>query len=53
MAIIPREARLNTAFVSLVETWTAQYDVLELLRTLVTECTEILDARAGEAPARR
>jgi GAF domain-containing protein len=47
MGTISREARLNAAFVSLADTLTAQYDVLELLHTLVTECTEILDAQAG------
>jgi GAF domain-containing protein len=47
MATISREARLNAAFVSMADTLTAQYDVLELLHTLVTECTEILDAKAG------
>ena len=44
---ISREARLNAAFVSLADALTAQYDVLEFLHTLVTECTEFLDARAG------
>ncbi|MHC5798016.1 GAF and ANTAR domain-containing protein [Lacisediminihabitans sp. FW035] len=47
MSTMSREARLNAAFVSVADTLTADYDVVELLHTLVTECTEILDAQAG------
>jgi hypothetical protein len=43
-----RESRLNAAFVTVVDTLTADYDVVELLHTPVTECTEILDAQAGD-----
>ena len=42
-----REARLNTAFVGAADTLTENYDVVELLHTLVEECTEILNAQAG------
>jgi GAF domain-containing protein len=42
-----REARLNRAFVTVADTLTDDYDVVELLQTLVEECTEILDAQAG------
>lgn len=47
MSRISREARLNAAFVMVADTLTADYDVVDLLHTLVTECTEILDAQAG------
>ena len=42
-----REARLNAAFVSMADTLTAHYDVVDLLHTLVTECTQIVGATAG------
>ena len=42
-----REARLNAAFVALADTLTEDYDVVDLMHTLVQECTEILDAQAG------
>lgn len=42
-----REARLNAAFVTVADTLTADYDVVDLLHTLVTECTEIVEASAG------
>ena len=42
-----REARLNAAFVAVADTLTEDYDVVDLLHTLVEECTEILDAQAG------
>ncbi len=42
-----REARLNRAFVAVADTLTADYDVVDLLQTLVTECTEIVGATAG------
>ena len=42
-----REALLNAAFVGAADTLTENYDVVELLHTLVEECTEILDAEAG------
>ena len=42
-----REARLNAAFVAMADTLTAHYDVVDLLHTLVVECTEIVGATAG------
>ncbi len=42
-----REARLNAAFVMVADSLTSDYDVVDLLHSLVTECTEILDAQAG------
>jgi GAF domain-containing protein len=47
MVRVTRESRLNAAFVAVADTLTADYDVVDLLHTLVTECTEILDAQAG------
>src|SRR4051812_5810788 len=42
-----RETRLNAAFVAVADTMTEDFDVVDLLHTLVEECTEILDAEAG------
>jgi len=42
-----REARLNAAFVMVADTLTAHYDVVDLLHTLVVECTVIVAATAG------
>jgi GAF domain-containing protein len=42
-----REARLNAAFVMVADTLTADYDVVDLLHTLVVECTVIVAATAG------
>jgi GAF domain-containing protein len=47
MASTSREGRLNAAFVMVADTLTDDYDVVELLHTLVSECTEIVDAQAG------
>ncbi len=47
MDITTREARLNAAFVTVADTLTDQYDVVELLHTLVVECTAIVAATAG------
>ncbi|HWD63069.1 MAG TPA: GAF and ANTAR domain-containing protein [Humibacter sp.] len=47
MANESRESKLNAAFVAVADTLTADYDVVDLLHTLVSECTEILDAQAG------
>lgn len=42
-----RESRLNAAFVMVADALTADYDVVDLLHTLVNECTAIVDAQAG------
>jgi GAF domain-containing protein len=42
-----REARVNAAFVSVADTLTTDFDVVDLLHTLVEQCTEILDTTAG------
>ena len=42
-----RETRLNAAFVKLADTLTADYDIVDLLHTLVQECTDLLDTQAG------
>ncbi|MGO4679357.1 GAF and ANTAR domain-containing protein [Microbacterium sp. 2MCAF23] len=47
MTSTSRESRLNAAFVMVADTLTDDYDVVELLHTLVSECTAIVDAQAG------
>ena len=47
MRTVSREARLKAAFVMVADSLTSDYDVVDLLHSLVTECTEILDAQAG------
>jgi GAF domain-containing protein len=42
-----RETRINSAFVTVADTLTTDFDVVDLLHTLVEQCTEILDADAG------
>lgn len=42
-----RETRINTAFVAVADTLTTDFDVLDLLHTLVEQCTSILDTDAG------
>ena len=42
-----RETRLSRAFVTLADTLTSDYDLVELLQTLVDTCTELLDTSAG------
>jgi GAF domain-containing protein len=42
-----REERINTAFVKVADTLMDSYDVVDLLSTLVHECTELLDVQAG------
>lgn len=42
-----REARLNTALIAAADTLITDFDVLELLHTLVERCTSIIDIDAG------
>lgn len=42
-----RERRLNAAFVTLADTLIADYDVVDILHSLVNECAAILNVRAG------
>lgn len=42
-----RESRLNAAFVMVADTLTADYDVVNLLHSLLTECTAIVKVQAG------
>jgi GAF domain-containing protein len=42
-----REARITAAFVTVADTLTTNYDIVELLHTLVEECSWILGTTAG------
>lgn len=42
-----REARISAAFVAVADTLTTNYDMVDLLHTLVQECVGILGMRAG------
>jgi hypothetical protein len=42
-----REARINQAFVRVADTLMDSYDIVDLLVTLVQECTDLLDTEAG------
>jgi GAF domain-containing protein len=42
-----REERINIAFVAVADTLIADYDVIDLLHTLVEQCTALLDTQAG------
>ena len=42
-----RETRINAAFVKVADTLTTDFDVVDLLHTLVEECAQILDIEAG------
>ena len=44
---LSRETKLNVAFVKLADTLIADYDVVDLLHTLVEECTALVDTEAG------
>lgn len=39
--------RINTAFVTVADTLTTDFDVVDLLHALVEQCTETLDTDAG------
>jgi GAF domain-containing protein len=47
MSARTRESRLNSAFLTLSDTLTDDYDVVELLQTLVDECVGIFDVEAA------
>ena len=47
MSTTTRETRLNAAFVKLADTLIDDYDIVDLLHTLVEECTAIFDVQAG------
>ena len=47
MTAMSREARLNRAFVALADTLTSEFDLVELLQTLVDTCTDVLGVTAG------
>jgi len=42
-----RETQINNAFVAVADTLTTDFDVVDLLHTLVEQCTQILDTTAG------
>ncbi|MBW4043311.1 MAG: GAF and ANTAR domain-containing protein [Acidobacteria bacterium] len=42
-----REARLSAAFVTLADTLTSRFDLVDLLHTLVDTCTSLLNVAAG------
>ncbi|MEO7006264.1 MAG: GAF and ANTAR domain-containing protein [Terrimesophilobacter sp.] len=44
---VAREVRLNAAFVKLADTLVADYDVIDLLHTLMEECIGLFDIQAG------
>ena len=47
MAEQSRDARLSAAFVKVADTLVADYDVVDLMDTLVRECTVLVDSDAG------
>ena len=47
MAMISRAGRVSAAFVKIADTLVADYDVFDLLHTLVDESVGILDAAAA------
>jgi GAF domain-containing protein len=47
MSDLTREAKLNLAFVKLADTLIADFDVVDLMQTLVEECADILATEAG------
>jgi GAF domain-containing protein len=47
MSTMSRETRLNAAFVKLADTLIDDYDIVDLLHTLVEECIAIFDVQAG------
>lgn len=47
MTTVSREEMLNLAFVKVADTLTADFDIIDLLHTLLDECTAILNVQAG------
>jgi len=47
MATVPREQRINEAFVTLADTLIADYDVIDMLHTLLEVCVNLLEVDAG------
>ncbi len=47
MSDTSRESRISAAFVKLADTLIADYDIVDLLDTLLLECIQILDTEAG------
>ncbi|MCS5721034.1 GAF and ANTAR domain-containing protein [Herbiconiux sp. CPCC 203407] len=47
MAELSRDARLSAAFVKVADTLVDDYDVVDLLDTLVQVCTDLVDSDAG------
>ncbi|TAL42937.1 MAG: ANTAR domain-containing protein [Salinibacterium sp.] len=47
MVELSREERINAAFVTVADTLTADYDVIDLMHTLVDACVDLLDVDAG------
>lgn len=47
MGATSREPKLNAAFVKLADTLIADYDIVDLLHTLLEECMGLLDTQAG------
>ncbi len=47
MAELSREQRINDAFVQVADTLIADYDIVDLLHTLVEVCTNLLSVQAG------
>jgi hypothetical protein len=47
MELTTRAGRVSAAFVRIADTLVDEYDVLDLLHTLVDECVDLLDATAA------
>lgn len=47
MGEVSREQRINAAFVTVADTLIAEYDLIDLLHTLVDVCADVLDVEAA------